>query len=263
MTARCTIALTLLLGCGRPLAVERQHEKRPWLLTDELRAAVAAHDETLRTARSSLLLANNVSVTDCAQYIDARRKGIGVSEEVNARFVSSEYLVCDVLSATTEARAVEQQLPGLRGRVLASRLDLRSFNSSLKPMLADDLSTLAALPGKLRATDTTVTLGLEGWIVSLQVVAEVDLTHDGKVDWLVWLADGSTESTYRDYRTLIVEDVAQNGPLHAAELWPALTAVDRSSHLSTARGCGCQQLPSIAIADRRGREARPSRSAMH
>jgi hypothetical protein len=204
----------MLVGC------QHAASEHSWIFVDELRGAMGARAQALRVARSPLLLDSGLSVTDCSQYIAARRAGAGVSEQVDARMVASEYLVCDALCATAEARPV-RSAAAARGRALATRLNLRSFDSSLGPRLPEGGPTLQALPGQLRTDDTTATLDSDGWHVSLAIVAEADLDRDGDIDWLVWLTDEATTSNYRTYHTLIVPNATASGPLHAMALWAA------------------------------------------
>ncbi len=51
--------------------------------------------------------------------------------------------------------------------------------------------------------------------ISFSVVAELDIDQDGKLDWIIWLADESREGNYRGYSTFIVSNIERKGLLDA------------------------------------------------
>jgi hypothetical protein len=52
----------------------------------------------------------------------------------------------------------------------------------------------------------------------LKVVVVGDVDHNGRADWLVWLADEAIDGNYRGYQTLLVRDVPTAGLLRAQPL---------------------------------------------
>lgn len=209
----------LVLGCSVRTETPRA-ESGSWVLADDLQAVLTQPEEVMHEPRTPLVLDDGSKVMDCSQYLALRRSSGLLSEQISTKLAASEYLVCDVLAAAPNAHVPRNRPPLDRAQQLAARLDLRSFRSSLRPMLGDHDSTLQHVSGQLQASGNVVTLRMPGGVVTLQVIVEADLNEDGDADWLVWLLDEATDSNYRDYRSLLVSDPSSRGPLRAADFWP-------------------------------------------
>lgn len=157
--------------------------------------------------------------TNCASY--ERLKSTDLAESVTNQQVKSEYLICDVLSIVGKDLKPEAiTLSDSYGEALASRLDLRSFPSSLGPRLDDDHYTLSRLfeTSQLRREPWGVAVSSPAWSLILRVVLVGDIDHNGSIDWLIWLTDEALDGNYRGYDTLLIKDVAKNGLLRAQPL---------------------------------------------
>ena len=205
---RCALMGLALVGCatGGPARVGA---KSVDILADELRTAAANPRATLTAARTPLKFASGVVVTSCRDYLAQRRAHAVLDEGVANRMVASEYVLCDSVAALQGAAlaSADGDLAAKRGEVLASRLDLTSFPSSLGPRLDADHRVLRALGTPVRTTATEAVMDTADWTFRLRVVAVADFDHDGKTDWLVWLTDEARDGNYRDYRALVVPDV--------------------------------------------------------
>ena len=169
------------------------------------------------TAPRTTLALSAGQASDCASYARLRASGI-VDDGSNER-VKSEYLICDVLiqlGPTPEAKALPVDGYGV---ALASRLDLRSFPSSLGPMVDEERYTLARLfEGQVRTESDGAAVKTPDMVFSLTIVAVGDVDHSGKPDWIVWVSDEVVAGTYRGYETLLIKDPAPDGPLRAQSL---------------------------------------------
>jgi hypothetical protein len=184
--------------------------------------AIMVYDDTLvpllqdytgaiNQKRATLEFATGEKAGDCASYIQMS-KTTSLKEDVNNQLVKSEYLVCDVL-ALIGKRGFNAGGKGAEfGKVLATRLDLRSYPSSLAQMVDDNKNTLAQLDAKLLITKpAAVIYETTEWHYQLKLVAVSDLNNNAKPDWLIWLADETKNGNYRNYQTLVAYDVADHG----------------------------------------------------
>lgn len=169
------------------------------------------YDQTLIEKRSKLGFVNAPAVDNCDNYIKAKRVS-SIEQSINNQLVSSEYLVCDVLSILGMQPIKLITNVDDFGLVLAERLDLRTFTSSIRPMLTDESYTLRNLSGKDLITDAlSVTRDTKGWFYKLKVVASIDINSNGIDDWIVYHSDESKSGNYRGYQTIIVMDVGVVG----------------------------------------------------
>ena len=142
-------------------------------------------------------------------------------EDVTNQQVKSEYLICDVLGSVANDMRMEPIAPGKGfGEALASRLDLRSFPSSLGPRVDDEHYTLNHLidARQLKTEPWGLTVSSPSWSYVLRVVLVGDIDRSGAVDWVIWLTDEALDGNYRGYDTLLVRDVAIDGLLQAQPL---------------------------------------------
>ena len=208
MRAPVLLAGAGLLACGGA--------RSSMLVAPSVLPAVSAHDATWAEARTPLALSAGTA-SSCADY--ARLESSGIRDETPNMVVASEYRICDVLAQMgddVEAKPLTEG--GSYGEALATRLDLRSFASSLGPRLEDDRYTLTSLfdPSQLDIKSHGVAVGTSDWSYVLRVVLVGDVDKDGSVDWIVWLDDEAREGSYRAYQTLIIRGASGAGLLRAS-----------------------------------------------
>lgn len=105
--------------------------------------------------------------------------------------------------------------------MLASKLDLRTFPSSLGPRLNDKSYTLKSIAGNnLFIKNNNVIYKTEGWDYRLEVIAVFDVNDNQKDDWIIWFADESKAGNYRSYQTLVIYDVENRKSVISAKNYP-------------------------------------------
>ena len=93
------------------------------------------------------------------------------------------------------------------GDEILSKLDLRSFPSSLSRVGSETLHTLKALyPGQTSYVDNVAELQTEDWAFTVEVVALARINDNSTPDWIVWVFDESKSGNYRGYSTIILYD---------------------------------------------------------
>jgi hypothetical protein len=183
-----------------------------------VRQALERYDGTLSEKRIPVVFASGETATTCVEYLKMAQSG-PVAESVNNRIAAQEYCICTSIQTIAAAIPDTTYLPKSYGRELLRRLDLRSFASSLRPAANETRFTLADLaPVPAKADRYTCSFRSADWEFQIEVIAELDYDHDGRADWLVRLTDEARQSTYRDYRILIVSEVAAAGYLKAKAL---------------------------------------------
>lgn len=178
--------------------------------------ALHQYDQTLRKRRPPLEFKSRTVAETCETYIQAMRE-TAPDEGVNNQIAKSEYLICDVLAIIGRKNVTGERIGGSAfGEMLAARLDLRSFPSSLFQMLDEKKHTLASIgKGSLQVGATFVTYETPDWVYKLEVVASLDINKNGKPDWVIWLTDKAKTGNYRGYQTLIAYDVTTDGEFRA------------------------------------------------
>lgn len=210
MNAKGLVCACLLTAC-----VSTKSQEAVFVAGDVL-PIVTQREEAWTRSRTPLALSAG-RVSSCASYLRLRGSGI-VDDGANQR-VRSEYLICDVLGKLGPSPEVRALPAGDYGATLASRLDLRSFPSSLGPMVDEQHHTLASLfDGQVKIEKDRAVVKTPDMFLSLSIVLVGDLNHSGSPEWIVWLSDEVLAGTYRGYETLLIKDVAPNGPLHAERL---------------------------------------------
>jgi hypothetical protein len=188
----------------------------PLLVAANILPRVAHREQEWTQQRTTLALSAG-RASDCASYTRLRLSGI-VEDGANQR-IKSEYLICDVLGRLEAAPDLKTLRKGNYGTALANRLDLRSFPSSLGPMVDEERHTLShVLEGQVRIEDQSAVVQTPDLSFSLTIVLVGDLDHNGSSDWIVWLSDEVPAGTYRGYETLLIKDVTAEGPLRAQSL---------------------------------------------
>lgn len=203
--------MCLLLACSSTRA------QAPVFAASDVLPLLKNREREWNKPRTPLALAAG-KASDCASY--ARLRPSGILDDGDNQRIKSEYLVCDVL---IQVGPVPNPTPLSAndgyGAALATRLDLRSFPSSLGPMVRGQRRTLSGLFGdQVRVESDGALVKTPEMFFSLTVAVVGDLDHDGVLDWLVWLSDEATDGTYRGYETLLIKDPASNGLLRAQSL---------------------------------------------
>ena len=133
--------------------------------------------------------------------------------------VRSEYQICDVLAQLDKSVKLEALPATNYGAELASRLDLRTFRSSLRPRMDEDDDTLSSVfGGEVRVEPDAAVVENDDRHFSLTVVVVGDLDQSGGTDWLVWVSDEILTGTLRSFQTLLIKDVPPEGLLRAESL---------------------------------------------
>lgn len=166
--------------------------------------------------RAMLVFDSGATAQTCDEYLRLLA-GAALKEEVNNQLAKGDYLLCEVLAMVGDKKLGAGPRSVTFGTALANRLDLRSFPSSLFQMLDKQKHSLSQLDAKaIKVDSTTVTYETEDWHFRLELVATLDVNNNGKADWVLWLADEAKSGNYRQYQTLVVYDVSDTGPMHAA-----------------------------------------------
>jgi hypothetical protein len=177
---------------------------------------MAQGDQTLAAKRTALKFVSGAMVTTCRDYLARVRAQDFIDEAVANRAVASEYVLCDSV-AMLRGAAISGDDPFAteRGQVLARRLDVSTFRSSLGPRIDDSHRVLADFAPSVTTSATEASLGGLDWRFRLRIVAVGDFDRDGTADWLVWLTDEAKDGNYRDYRALLIPNVSRPGLLAA------------------------------------------------
>lgn len=178
---------------------------------------MAQGDQTLAAKRTALKFVSGAMVTTCRDYLARVRAQDFIDEAVANRAVASEYVLCDSVAMLRGAAVSRGDDPFAteRGQVLARRLDVSTFRSSLGPRIDDSHRVLADFAPSVTTSATEASLGGLDWRFRLRIVAVGDFDRDGTADWLVWLTDEAQDGNYRDYRALLIPNVSRPGLLAA------------------------------------------------
>lgn len=189
------------------------------IFNPDLAHAYQDYDAVLHVGRTPLSFAENGTATNCKSYLEMQARH-RVEETVNNQLAKNEYLVCDALDILAKSAPTTVTSSNLGERVL-SRLDLRSFPSSLYQASREDAHTLLSLyPSQTSSSGNVAQLDTEDWSLRMEVVAAAKVNANAAPDLIVWLADEAKSGNYRAYQTLVVFDVGSTGSLKAA-LYPA------------------------------------------
>ena len=207
-------ALTVLLsGCAAPDTVRNVVT----LLNDDVAKAVSRYGDAVSKKRVPVEFDSGEKADTCESYTRLAEKST-LKEDVANQLGKSEYLMCDVLAivGSRKTTAGDIHKTTAYGTALASRLDLRSFPSSLFQMLDENKYTLAQLNANtVKTTTTSASSETAEWRYRLELVAVLDVDKNGKPDWVLWLSDESKPGNYRSYQTLIAYDVTGSGVIGA------------------------------------------------
>lgn len=207
--------LVVLSGCSSAL------KQSPIILDDALSQALVKLDESMSEERTQLQFHEGRDVNTCESYILESSKR-GLVESVNNQLVKSEYLICDALNLLADSNAAftEGDNNTNIGELLQTKLDLRSFPSSLNRMSSEESHTLSSLfPDKVSTSGNIAELETDDLVFILRVVAITQLDDNSIPDWVVWVSDESKSGNYRGYSTLLLYD-PQEQQRYAATVYP-------------------------------------------
>ncbi|GLQ30195.1 hypothetical protein [Litoribrevibacter albus] len=195
-----------LLGCQNQVSGLEQN-----ILDEQLLAAYSEFNESTQRSRSALLFDNDQQANTCESYWTLV-KTHDLLETIENQLIKSEYLICDGLFILSEVELFPEVVDRTEiGAVLRSKLDLRSFPSSLKRLATEDSFTLASLfPEDTKFSGTNVVYDAEDWVYTLRVVAVLNINDNSDQDWLVQLSDEAKVGNYRSYSSFILYDVSSD-----------------------------------------------------
>ena len=144
------------------------------------------------------------SADNCRSYLKEIKQS-SVAETVNDQIIHTEYMICEVYDLVKGTKIVSQKFSNSYGSVLANKLDLTSFRSSLNRRARTDGPVLKDIGEQFLTTDSSsVTYETEEWFYRLEVVAISDFNRDGVKDWIVLLDDQSKVGNYHAGASLVV-----------------------------------------------------------
>lgn len=208
------IAFIIVVNVLVAACQERREVSSVTLYNSELANALQDR-QILNKKRAALTFESGTTAQNCGEYLRLSASSM-LKEEVNNQLAKSEYLACDVAAILGDTKYTLVRKDAPFGQTLANRLDLRTFPSSLFQMLDEkkySLSAVGARAVKVESTSATYETGDVHY--RLELVATLDMNRNGKLDWVLWLADEAKSGNYRQYQTLIVQDARDTGSLRA------------------------------------------------
>ena len=214
------IFIILNIGIIFACSNSRHNNMAPLILNTELQHAFLNIKTTLTIKRSPLIFATGQTVNDCSSYLELRSRGKIIEETVNNMMMAADYIICDSVDVIKHADFSHPVVfsDENRGEILATRLDLRSFLSSLRPKLDKDQFVLSSLGFPMQTLESGLTIDTSEWFFRLEVVAIGDFDLDGKTDWLIWMIDESKKGNYRNYQLLMIPSAESSGLLMAKKI---------------------------------------------
>lgn len=189
----------------------------PAILNKALLQSYENLDESLKKERKPLYFNGDHISSNCQTYFDMAAK-YEIDETIHNQMIKSEYLTCDalkILSSSSGVPAKEISVFNM-GEEIISKLDIRSFPSSLFQVADENSNTLKALfPENVSATNNMAELDTDELSFTLEVVAAAKINNNPQPDWIIWLMDESKSGTYRSYQTLIIFDPENQDRLKA------------------------------------------------
>ena len=165
-------------------------------------------NDNFKKTRSSLSFNGGSLATNCQTYHELATK-YEIEETINNQLTKSEYLLCDALKILSTSSKISTENINIsnRGEALLSKLDLRSFPSSLNRMSDKNTHTLKSLhPQQTKFVGNVAEFSTEDWSFILEVVAVTKINDNDIPDWVIWVVDESKQGNYRGYSTLIIYD---------------------------------------------------------
>jgi hypothetical protein len=196
--------LCILVGCSN----NRIIGDSIYILDGELSRSYQDIDNSLSIKRSKLSFSEGKEAYNCKSYFSLFPQ-YALEESVYNQQVKSEYLICDalkILSGSTGESSDEVKSLAL-GENLLSKLDLRTFPSSLNQAASDSSHTLKSLyPNQTSFSGNVAEFQTEDWVLALEVVVVARINDNLEPDWVVWVTDESKSGNYRGYSTIIIYD---------------------------------------------------------
>jgi hypothetical protein len=206
------LSVCILSGCSN-VSSNNNH----YILNDTLKSSYQDIDNSLSKNRSNLLFNNNEVANNCNSYILLNSK-YDLDESIYNQQVKSEYLTCDALEILlNSSQVINYKVSDLSfGEKLASKLDLRSFPSSLNRTSTEEAHTLKSIfPEQSKSFDNSVDLQTEDWAFAIEVVALAKINDNSLPDWIIWVLDEAKSGNYRGYSTFIIYDPEKQMQLKA------------------------------------------------
>lgn len=181
-------------------------KKNNYILDPGLLAAYMDYEKSLKSERPELLFKNGKMATNCLSYLKLMLKN-EVDESNYNQSIKSEYLNCEALKILKGHAIGSAKNKNSLGNELSTKLDLRSFSSSLSKVVNKDKNTLDALyPEETKSMKYETIYETEDWVFRLEVVAVIMLNDNKKQDWVVRLSDESKSGSFRHYSTIVIYD---------------------------------------------------------
>jgi len=206
------LSICFLSGCSSVSSHNNHH-----IVNDVLKSSYQDIAHSLSKSRGNLLFNNGEVANNCNSYFLLNTK-YDVDESVYNQQVKSEYLICDALEILINASSVSNsKINDLSfGGKLASKLDLRTFPSSLYRTGTEEAHTLKSIfPEQFKSFKNVVEVETEDWAFTLEAVAMAKINNNSLPDWIVWVLDESKSGNYRGYSTLIIYDPEEQKQLKA------------------------------------------------
>jgi len=206
------ISIFYLTGCEN-ISSNNNHN----ILNESLKSSYKDLENSLNKARSNLLFNNDEIANNCNSYSLFNSK-YELDESNYNQQVKSEYLICDALEILiSSSSGPDNKATDLTyGEVLTSKLDVRTFPSSLIRVGTEEAYTLNSIfPEQIKASNNMVEVETQDWAFTLEVVASVNINDNSLSDLIVWVLDESKSGNYRGYSTLIIYDYKEQNQLKA------------------------------------------------
>jgi hypothetical protein len=130
-------------------------------------------------------------------------------------------LICDALEVLLNSSQVTTYIVSdlTFGEKLASKLDLRSFPSSLNRAGTKKAHTLKSIfPQQSKSFGNVAELQTEDWAFTIEVVALAKVNDNSIPDWIIWVLDEAKSGNYRGYSTFVIYDPEKQKQLKAQAL---------------------------------------------
>ena len=200
----------LLISCASTQAVNRDY-----ITFEPVDSAYKNYEVSIKEKRMPLMFANSFKAESCTEYSQLKNNEALVENETNF-LAAQSYVVCDTILAVKQAdQNFNLELATVNvGNVLAEKLDISSFRSSLARKATENSYTLNALSSvPVEITDYAAISETHEWYFELKVVARIDANADGAEDWLIWVTDKAKTGSYSTIEAYIAYDAINNDRL--------------------------------------------------
>ena len=177
-----------------------------YIFNHDLLTSFENYDKSWNAERSELAFNGGGTAKNCSTYFKLAYQ-YNLDESIYNQTIKNEYLICDALKILTGTHAVSAtNAHDLDlGEKLASKLDLRSFPSSLFQMSDEKTHTLTSLfPKDIKYKGSGVKLETEDFAFQLEVVGVAKINGNAIPDWIIWVADEANSGHFRSYSSLII-----------------------------------------------------------